>query len=88
MVNVHPAEGIRYGIELIVYLISIFIVGFILLTIGGVLAMLSLESGGTISGFLGLLFVFAGFVVILAGGAGMQYKIIADGVEKGVLEAK
>ena len=88
MVNVHPAEGIRYGIELIVYLISIFIVGFLLITIGGVLSAVSVDSGGVLTGIFGVLFVFGGSVVVLAGSAGMLYKIIADGVEKGVLAAE
>ena len=77
MVNVDPAEGIVYGFRLIGYALGVFIIGFILFGVGGVL----LESDSPILGGIILLF---GFLTIFAGFLGVNYKIVADAVEKGM----
>ena len=73
MANVNPVDGIVYGFRLLGYLVAVFI-------IGGLLALI----GNELDNILGLLIAFIGALTIFAGFAGIQYKIIADGVEQGV----
>jgi hypothetical protein len=73
MANVNPVDGIVYGFRLLGYLIVVFIAG-------GLLALIGQEIGD----ILGLLIAFMGSLTIFAGFAGIQYKIIADGVEQGI----
>lgn len=73
MVNVDAMDGIRYGIGLLKYL---------LLVAGGgtLIAMM----GVSMSGDVGMLVVLLGTLVVWAGMLGLFYKVVADGVERGV----
>lgn len=82
MVNVNPVDGITYRFRLIGYLIAVFVAGFIIIAICGVLV----DSGGD-AALVGGLVALAGMATIFAGFLGMQYKIIADAVEKGTSAA-
>jgi type IV secretory pathway VirB6-like protein len=77
MTNVNPIDGIKYGFQLMGYVVAVFVVGFIIMGVGGLFA-------NTGSAIIGGLVVLVGFLTFFAGFAGVQYKIIADGVEKGM----
>ena len=77
MANVSPTEGITYGFRLIGYAIGVFIVGFVLFAVGAVF----LDGGSPVLG--GIVFLF-GSLTIFAGFLGINYKVIADAVEKGM----
>lgn len=79
MVNVDAAEGVRYGIRLLGYAFLTAGSGFVLMFIGLAIA----SSGEPFGIVLGL----GGFLVLYAGLLGMGYKVIADGVEKGMRAA-
>ncbi len=81
MANVNPVNGITYGFRLIGYLIAVFIAGFVITVLGVVIA----EGGDSGAIVIGGLVVMIGVLTIFAGFLGMQYKIIADAVEKGVV---
>lgn len=80
MVNVNAVDGIKYGFRLMGYLLAVFVIGFVFMAIGA-----DMVSGDS-PALGGLLAVF-GFLVVYAGIMGMGYKVIADGVEKGVRAA-
>jgi hypothetical protein len=80
-------EGIEYGFGLMVYIVGLAL-------IAGVLGMIATALAGAASGLDNLLFnlivgliafVFGliAFIVLAAGFAGLQYKIIADAVSVG-----
>ena len=73
MANVNPVDGIVYGFRIIGYLIAVFIAG-------GLVALI----GDSIGGAVGVLIAFVGGLVIFAGFLGIQFKLIADGVERGI----
>lgn len=77
MVNINAIEGIKYGFRLMGYVVLVYIIGLLLMVFGTGM----LESGSEIIG--GLLSLI-GIVSIFAGFLGMGYKVIADGVEKGI----
>jgi len=84
MVAVNVVDGVKYGFRLLGYLLAVTIVGFVLIAIGGAFAPGPFDSGNPI---LALIFVLAGVAIIYAGGLGLLYKVIADGVEMGMLSA-
>jgi hypothetical protein len=77
MANVNPIDGIKYGFQLMGYAVAVFVVGFVVMGVGGLFA-------NTGSAIIGGLVVLVGFLTFFAGFAGVQYKIVADGVEKGM----
>jgi hypothetical protein len=80
MANVNPLNGMMYGFRLMGYLLAVLGVGVVLSLVGFfLLSDGSLISGGVVS-LIGILAVFAGQ-------AGLLYKVIADGVEKGMSAA-
>ncbi|ERG89213.1 MAG: hypothetical protein J07HX5_01367 [halophilic archaeon J07HX5] len=80
MANVNPLNGMMYGFRLMGYLITVLGVGVVLSLIG-----FSLVDGGSlISG--GVVFLI-GILAVFAGQAGVLYKVIADGFEKGMSAA-
>lgn len=76
MTLVSAEEGVRYGFQLLGYLLAVGIGGGIIVVIGGAMSENSPILGGIIA--------FAGVLVIYAGGLGLLYKVIADGVKTGV----
>lgn len=78
MANVNPIEGIVYGFRLLAYFLVIGVVGAVVAGIGFL-------SGNE---FLIILFGLLGYIFIMGGLLGAQYKLIADAVEKGLLAAK
>lgn len=79
MVNVDAEDGIRYGFNLLKYLLLVFLASAFIMVIGGAIT----ESSAILGGLIALV----GFIVMTAGFAGLQYKIISDGVERGVRAA-
>lgn len=80
MVAVDTTDALMYGFRLLGYLIAVFLAGAVLLGIGAGFSPGPMGSGNPI---LALLFIVAGAAVLYAGGLGIFYKVIADGVEKG-----
>lgn len=80
MVAVNTVDAMKYGFRLLGYLIAVFIAGGILWLIGVGFAPSGFRQGNPI---LAGVFFLAGAAVIYAGGLGIFYKVIADGVEIG-----
>ncbi|ACV11783.1 conserved hypothetical protein [Halorhabdus utahensis DSM 12940] len=78
MANVNPVEGIVYGFRLLAYFLVVGIIGAVIAGIG----YLSGE------GIMMVVFGLLGYIFIMGGLLGAQYKLIADAVEKGLLAAK
>ncbi len=77
MANVNPVDGIMYGFRLMGYILAVNV-------IGGLFFLVGLE----LDNVLGVLVALVGVFVAFAGILGIQYKIIADGVEQGVLASR
>lgn len=80
MARVSSAEGIAYGIEHFGYQLAVFVFGILFSIIG-----LWAARG---SPLLGLLLLLIGIVATYAGLSASLYKIIADGVAKGIENAE
>lgn len=76
MTNVNPVDGVEYGLRLMGHLLAVFVVG-------GLVAALGVSAGDEI----GALLVLVGFLIVFAGVLGIQFKIIADAVERGIRAA-
>jgi hypothetical protein len=88
MTAVGVLSGIKYGFVLLGYFIAVFLVGGVILGIG-----VAIASGGTTGGDTALLAVGAvlsviGGLIVYAGVFGVLYKIIADGVKRGIESAR
>jgi|GEM_PF-1789780 len=81
MVAVDTMDAVKYGFRLLGYLLAVFIAGGILIAIGLSFQPTGFRGGG--NPLMALLFFVAGIAVIYAGGLGMLYKVIGDGVEIG-----
>lgn len=81
MANVNPIDGVKYGFRVIGYAIGIFIAAGVISTAG-----FGLLDGG--SPVIGGIIVFLGFLTFFAGFMRVQYKLIADGVKKGMRAAQ
>lgn len=79
MANVSPVDGIKYGFNLLAYFVAVLGAGAVVSLIGFVLL-----DGSTI---LGGVILLAGGLILFAGQAGVLYKVIADGVETGIVSA-
>lgn len=83
-------EGIQYGISLIVYIVGVVVAVGIL----GLLAFAFVAGSGAVDnavvtailGLFGFIIGLLASVVSFAGFAGLQYKIIADGVNRGTVD--
>jgi len=73
MANVNPVDGIVYGFRLLGYLLVVFLAG-------GLITFIGADSGDTAGAFI----TFLGSLIILAGFLGIQFKLISDGVERGI----
>lgn len=80
MVAVNTIDGIKYGFRLMGYLLAVFLIGAIVAAVGVVIGENSPVLGGIIT--------LIGLAVFYAGGLGMLFKVIADGVEVGNRAAK
>ena len=80
MTAVNVREGIRYGVSLLGYFVVLFIGGGVIIAIG--FALLPLDS--VIATLIGFIFFLTGSVIFYAGFLGIGYKVIADGVAKGI----
>jgi hypothetical protein len=80
MKNLNPIDGIMYGFSLIGYFTTVLAVGGMVSLIG-----FPLVDGGSL--IIGGLILFVGVLAVFAGQAGVLYKPIADGVEKGMSAA-
>jgi len=76
MTNVNPVDGVEYGLRLIGHLMAVFVVG-------GIVAGLGVSAGDEIGALLALV----GFLIVFGGILGIQFKIIADAVERGIKAA-
>ncbi|WP_284010007.1 hypothetical protein [Haloarcula pelagica] len=80
-------EGISYGLGLIVYILALLLVTAVVNGIGGAFltGALSVDNGivTAILGLFGFAVTLTAIVVLFAGFAGLQYKIISDAVSRG-----
>ncbi|PSP73311.1 hypothetical protein BRC86_09585 [Halobacteriales archaeon QS_3_64_16] len=84
MAAVNVVDGVKYGFVLLGYFIAVFVVGGVLFGIG-----LAVSAGGTEGNSIGFVLVggllaLIGGLVINAGLFGVLYKIVADGVKRGI----
>ena len=92
MSAVNPVDAIKYGFELMAYLIAINLIGGVVATIGYGIMFGGVMMGGdsiaiaAIGGLFGFVIFILGYAAIIAGYLGIGYKVIADGVQKGVSE--
>jgi hypothetical protein len=80
MVAVNTKDAIMYGFRLLGYLLAVFVLGGILIGIGAAFTPGPFSRGNPI---LSVIFVLAGIAVMYAGGLGLLYKVVGDGVEVG-----
>lgn len=80
MVAVSTVDGIKYGFRLLGYLLAVVVAGGLLLAIGVEFSPGPYGRGNAVLAFV---FMLAGMAIIYAGGLGMLYKVIADGVAVG-----
>jgi hypothetical protein len=87
MTAVNMVDGIRYGFQIIGYVIGVAILGGIVVAIGS--GILGAGTGGLRSDGNPIMILIGGGIwilgasIIYAGFIGSMYKMIADGVEKG-----
>ena len=77
-------DGVKYGFVLLGYFIAVFVLGGAIFGIG-----LAVSAGGTEGNSVGFVVVsgllaLVGGLVINAGLFGVLYKIVADGVQRGI----
>lgn len=80
MAAVTIREGVKYGLSLLGYFVVLFIASGIIFFVGSVLFTLD----NIVATLLGFLILVAGLVVLYGGTLGVGYKVIADGVRKGI----
>ena len=85
MAKVEFWDAIGYGVDLILYVISVILVSGLITVLGMALTggMFFTGANTTLITFLGSVLVFLGVVVFYAGMLGIIYKVIADAVDKG-----
>jgi hypothetical protein len=80
--------ALRYGGSMLAYLVGIYFGGGLVSFIG--VGIMRAGSGGPFGQtnpglfLLGVPFLFAGYIVMIAGTLGLGYKVIADGVRTGL----
>lgn len=77
MPRVSAGEGISYGVSLFGYMLGVTVFGFLFFVLGAALIF-----EGPVG--LGIVLLLVGVVASYAGMAGTLYKVIADGVAKGM----
>lgn len=85
MVAVSSVDGIKYGFGLLGYLLAVVVAGGVLILIGTGFSPGPYSAGNPV---LVMVFVLAGMAIIYAGGLGLLYKVIADGVHVGTVAAE
>ncbi len=84
---VDTKDGIRYGIELVRYLVMLAVAATVLsMFSAGFVALMMVFDNIVITMFfflLSLILSVVSFVVVLGGLAGLSYKVVADGVSVG-----
>ena len=80
MAAVNIREGVRYGASLLGYFVVLVIGGGIVIAIG--FALFSLDN--IVATLIGFVFYLVGLVIFYAGFLGIGYKVIADGVARGI----
>jgi len=88
MPAVDTKDGIRYGIELVRYLVMLAVAATVLsLLSAGFIALMSIVFENILLVLIFFLLSLAAsvvsFVVVLGGLAGLSYKVVADGVSVG-----
>ncbi len=87
MTAVSVLDGIRYGFVLLVYFVAVFLVGGIVLGIGVAIGAGGANGDNGAFVLIGGLLALVGGLVVYAGLFGVLYKIIADGVKRGIESA-
>lgn len=82
MKQVTFGEALGYGLSMIAYFSLVGLLSFFFIMTG--LAMIADTSSQTDGPLLGALTAGLGFVISAAGTYGAIYKVIADGVQKGI----
>jgi mannose/fructose/N-acetylgalactosamine-specific phosphotransferase system component IID len=80
MAAVNIREGVRYGASLLGYFVVLVIGGGIVVAIG--FALFTLDN--IVATLIGFVFYLVGLVIFYAGFLGIGYKVIADGVARGI----
>jgi hypothetical protein len=87
MSEISPMEGIKYGFEIMVYLLGVFLAGGLVLLIGAGMMGAGMPSDGFGDPnygliFIGFLLTMVGVLTFYAGIIGSLYKLIVDGVSR------
>lgn len=86
MAAVSPSEASSYGFRLIRSLLLTVLGGGSMIALGSLWVSLGTR-GSTSVLLIGVVALLLGVIVILSGVAGLGYKIIADGVKRGIERA-
>lgn len=87
MATVNVRKAVRYGFVLLGYFIAVFIAGGIIAWIGSMILVAGLSGDGALAlliFLIGGLIWLIGVLIIFAGLLGVNYKVIADGVTRGI----
>ena len=87
MTAVGVLDGIKYGFVMLGYFVAVFVVGAVLIGIGGAVGAGGTGGNDVVFAVVGGLLALVGGLVVLAGSFGVLYKIIADGARRGVESA-
>jgi hypothetical protein len=97
MARVSITTAIKYGFVVVAYFIGILIIGGIVTGIGFAIVGVGGSGlggtggisgiGGGILALIGIIIGIIGYIIILGAAFGIQYKIFADGVERGIQSA-
>jgi hypothetical protein len=84
MAAVSVIDGVKYGFVLLGYFIAVFLTGGVILGIGAAVSAGGTNGNDAAFVVVGGLLALVGGLVVLAGLFGVLYKIIADGVGRGI----
>lgn len=92
MNTVSIGEGIQYGFKIMSYYIAVILIGNLISLVGFLLLGAGMDAGigespNWLLVLLGLVFLIGGLLTVFAGIFGAVYKLIADGVARGVRTA-
>ncbi|AGN01650.1 hypothetical protein L593_08525 [Salinarchaeum sp. Harcht-Bsk1] len=83
MVNVSTIDGIEYGFRIMIYAVLVVLIAIVF----GAISWILIDAGGDLLTAIGGIIGLVGGLIVYAGALGVLYKVIADGVERGVQAA-
>lgn len=89
--NVSLIEGVDYGIGLLVYVVGLVLIAavvrafaWVFFAISGFLTSQGIPAVPLVFGLIGEVITLLAAIIFLAGAGGLLYKVIADGVKRGM----